>query len=1762
MPPVSDISQLPAGALTDQGITAHLGARFHNGLPISSISSHTIISINTFSSPDDNEISALASRAFDRLRRRAESQLIVFLGESGSGKSELRNLVSTRLHSLTNGDLSSRISAAIFIFSALTTTKNQSTPVSSKAGLLLEYQYNSDAALTGSKFVTYRLDRERVAHVPPGERNFHIFYYLLAGTSPSERLHLGLDPNTRYRYLGHPTQLKIGINDNEGFSHFRTALRRLNFSRTEIAELSQIFAAILHIGQLEFAPASPESDGDENHATVKNRSSLTIIASFLGVRPDDLEAALVYKLKSFKKERVTIILDDVGARAHADDLARTLYAMTEQWVMEAINDKLTQDDSLIDNTISIIDFPGFTPQLFGVTLSGPEILNQLLYNTANETLYNYMINACFQRMTDQFEIEDLRLPSAEYFDNTETVKLLTKPRSGILPLLDDQTRRFKSPTSVFDHMRKRYLKNPALELSPQSGSFIIKHYDGEVSYTVDRLLDANSDDISGDLMNLFATSSSFFFQNLCGTKAVVAIKHPRQHSTILQGQLSSKPLRQPSLLRKQSVLERQAASQPPPPPPPPPEKEQKSYTATGQFSAALDVMTASFKNSNPYFVHCIKPNERRIDHQFDVKCVRHQVHALGLSDVARRVQMTDVSLFLSFGEVLGLSGLDESSMIGASDADKVRQIIIDHSWSDRDVLIGSTGVFLSETAWRNLVDPSDSYIRATRQSILEPFDKNPFGSTLQLPPENSPSGLGSYVYEEAGRSTDVLTLGGSGTNDMFDNIETPIEVPGKITAENEEEIDLVATSRARKIWLALVKWHTWWVPERLIASWGKMPRPDVRLAWREKLTINMIIATACLMTVFFVVGFPSLLCPTQHVLSLEELSSYNSDDSTDKVYVAIRGQIFDLSKTYLGHYPSIVSKTDVLDYGGTDATALFPVQVSALCQGVNGSIHPAVTFDYEGKNTTDENSIYHDFRWFTGDYRPDWYMEMIMNFKPYKKADVGYTAKTIKKEVNSESKVMAIIHGNIYDFTSYIAGGRQLLAPDGVDLSDEDISTDFMDSSVVDIFQSGAGTDISKEWDELDLDSDLRSRMDACLHNLFYIGKLDHRNSVRCQFSRYFLLVVSLFLVSVIGVKFLAALQFSKSRIPEDLDKFIICQVPAYTEDEDSLRRAIDSLARLKYDDKRKLLCIICDGMIIGAGNDRPTPRIVLDILGVSPEIDPEPLSFESLGEGLKQHNMGKVYSGLYEVAGHIVPFVVIVKVGKPSEISRPGNRGKRDSQMLLMRFLNRVHYNAPMSPLELELYHQIRNVIGVSPTFYELLLQVDADTEVAPDSATRMVSAFLHDQKIIALCGETSLSNAKQTIITMIQVYEYYISHHLAKAFESLFGTVTCLPGCFSMYRIRTADNEKPLFVSNAVVNSYAEIRVDTLHMKNLLHLGEDRYLTTLLLKYHSNYKTKFIREAQCRTVAPDTWNVFISQRRRWINSTVHNLVELVPLSQLCGFCCFSMRFVVFLDLLSTIVQPVTVGYLIYLFYLLGSSASSVPLTSILILVSVYGLQAIIFILRRKWEMIGWMFFYILAIPVFSLAVPVYSFWHMDDFSWGNTRVVVGEKGTMVVTAEGKFDPAMIPKKRWEDFQAELWEQYENETMMDGKSDAMSMVSSYYPLEAGRSASAASSRPLSARPMSTLLQEYPEAPGVGYSAYSRPSIVTPEGEIELGTIEMPSDDLILSEIREIIRTSDLMTITKKSIRLELEVRFGGISLTTKRDYINSAIEAILAGDL
>lgn len=142
-------------------------------------------------------------------------------------------------------------------------------------------------------------------------------------------------------------------------------------------------------------------------------------------------------------------------------------------------------------------------------------------------------------------------------------------------------------------------------------------------------------------------------------------------------------------------------------------------------------------------------------------------------------------------------------------------------------------------------------------------------------------------------------------------------------------------------------------------------------------------------------------------------------------------------------------------------------------------------------------------------------------------------------------------------------------------------------------------------------------------------------------------------------------------------------------------------------------------------------------------------------------------------------------------------------------------------------------------------------------------------------------------------------------------------------------------------------------------------------------------------------------------------------------------MRFIVLIDLVSTIIAPVTVAYIGYLIYLVAAKGDSIPTISIIMLAAIYGLQMLIFIFRLRWDMIAWMLFYILAIPVFSFALPLYSFWKMDDFSWGSTRVVLSDKGSKVVIHdEGKFDPRVIPLKSWNEYENELWDQESNHSV------------------------------------------------------------------------------------------------------------------------------------
>ncbi|KAI1447899.1 glycosyltransferase family 2 protein [Annulohypoxylon stygium] len=498
-----------------------------------------------------------------------------------------------------------------------------------------------------------------------------------------------------------------------------------------------------------------------------------------------------------------------------------------------------------------------------------------------------------------------------------------------------------------------------------------------------------------------------------------------------------------------------------------------------------------------------------------------------------------------------------------------------------------------------------------------------------------------------------------------------------------------------------------------------------------------------------------------------------------------------------------------------------------------------------------------------------------------------------------------------------------------------------------------------------------------------------------------------------------------------------ICLVTAYSEGEMGIRTTLDSIAMTDYPNSHKVILVICDGLIKGKGESMTTPDFVLGMMKdhtVPPE-EVQGFSYVAVASGSKRHNMAKVYAGFYDYGTNSaipvekqqrVPMMLVVKCGTPDESTKakPGNRGKRDSQIILMSFLQKVMFDERMTELEFEMFNGLWKVTGISPDYYEAVLMVDADTKVFPDSLTHMLCAMVRDPDIMGLCGETKIANKRQSWVSAIQVFEYFISHHLAKSFESVFGGVTCLPGCFCMYRIKAPKGAQnywvPILANPDVVEHYSENVVDTLHKKNLLLLGEDRYLTTLMLRTFPKRKQVFVPQAVCKTTVPDEFSVLLSQRRRWINSTIHNLMELVLVKDLCGTFCFSMQFVVFIELVGTLVLPAAIAFTFYV--VISSIIGPVQTIPLVLLALILGLPAVLIVVTaHSWTYVVWMLIYLVSLPVWNFILPSYAFWKFDDFSWGDTRKTAGEKTKKAgIEYEGEFDSSKITMKRWAEFERE----------------------------------------------------------------------------------------------------------------------------------------------
>lgn len=591
--------------------------------------------------------------------------------------------------------LANQLPASEFVLETFGNARTLFNPNASRFGKYTELQFSDRGRLTGVKTLDYYLERNRVSAVPSGERNFHIFYYLVAGASPEERQHLHLLDKTTYRYLGQRGTTATrpnGSRDDDAlrFDQLKIALKTIGFSKRHVAQTCQLVAAILHLGNLEFII---DRHRNEDAAVVRNTDVLEIVADFLGIHPSALEAALSYKTKLVKKELCTVFLDPDGASDNRDDLAKTLYSLLFAWLNEHINQRLCKDD--FSTFIGLFDLPG--PQNMS---SRPNSLDQFCINFANERLQNWIQKSLFEKHVNEYNLEGISrfVPQVPYFDNSECIRLLQNTPGGLIHIMDDQARRQPKKTdhTMVEAFTKRWGNHSSFKAGAvdRSGypSFTVNHFNGAVTYSSEGFLDRNLDAINPDFVSLLrgavdglegSGSINPFVKGLFSAKAIATQAHPRNEDTIVSAQQAVKPMRAPSTRRKSTIKRMPTVKETTDIE----EKErddedtqgpfgQSSHTSpcvAGEFKAAMDTLLETIDETQPWYIFCINPNDSQLPNQLEGRSVKGQVKAAGLAEIARRsvnvfeANMSPEEFCERYGDGLHAGGIaegDEREIIG------------------------------------------------------------------------------------------------------------------------------------------------------------------------------------------------------------------------------------------------------------------------------------------------------------------------------------------------------------------------------------------------------------------------------------------------------------------------------------------------------------------------------------------------------------------------------------------------------------------------------------------------------------------------------------------------------------------------------------------------------------------------------------------------------------------------------------------------------------------------------------------------------------------------------------------------------------------------------------------------------------------------------------------------------------------------------------------------------------------------------------------
>ncbi|KAM7296602.1 hypothetical protein ISCGN_021759, partial [Ixodes scapularis] len=293
-------------------------------------------------------------------QRKLDSKLTSGSGESGAGKTESTKLALQYLAAVNRSPsnlVTEQILEASPLLEAFGNAKTVRNDNSSRFGKYLRLFFR-DGVITGANTTDYLLEKSRIVTQATEERNYHVFYELLAGLSEQDKEKYGLQTAEKYFYLNQGGAMEMACKDDaEDFRSLLSAMQVLGMSSDEQDAIFRILAAVLHLGNVYFH-RKPLKHGQEG-VQVGSEAEVRWASHLLQLTEDGILHALTTKTTEARGEKLTTPLNIDQALDARDAVAKALYAGLFSWLVWRVNQAVCLKDTSRTTAIAILDIFGF-----------------------------------------------------------------------------------------------------------------------------------------------------------------------------------------------------------------------------------------------------------------------------------------------------------------------------------------------------------------------------------------------------------------------------------------------------------------------------------------------------------------------------------------------------------------------------------------------------------------------------------------------------------------------------------------------------------------------------------------------------------------------------------------------------------------------------------------------------------------------------------------------------------------------------------------------------------------------------------------------------------------------------------------------------------------------------------------------------------------------------------------------------------------------------------------------------------------------------------------------------------------------------------------------------------------------------------------------------------------------------------------------------------------------------------------------------------